>query len=150
MENTDIKFRKTLEDIRLHFDFLFKRGFRIVSVLFAGQNNENWQVTLMASNRLVDIYSEQGLINLALGVIQQYNEAKFFDLQYLAQFVDSGRDFFHKPDILSINETQQLKKIAGFLEKHIVTILAQVEKENLPTLNRPLNKSITQQKRTII
>lgn len=148
-DKPDLKFRGTLEDIRLNFDFLFKRGFRIASVLFAGQNNENWQVTLMAKKCLIDIYGEQGTINLAVGVITPHNDSNFFDLEYLAQFVNNGREFSYKSDEFPANETQQVQKIALFLERHFVSILAQVEKENLPPLPLSLTKSAAQQKRTI-
>ena len=148
-EQSDLKFRKTLEDIRLHFDFLFKRGFQIASVLFADQNNEKWQVTLMGKNCLVNIYGEPGIIDLSLGTLPQHNEIKLFDLQDLAQSINGGREFPRRVQKFSFNETQEFTKIGNFLEKHFALIMAQIERENLPTLNHPLNNSITQQKRTI-
>lgn len=147
-DTSDLKFRNTLEDIRLHFNFLFRRGFRIASILFTNQNNENWQVTLTANNCLIDIYGEQGVINLALSIMQ-HHDSKFFDLEYIAQFVGNGKGFSYKPDGFPVSEAQQFQKIARFLENHFVAILAQVEKENLPALNQPLQKSHTQPKRPI-
>jgi len=147
-ERPDLKFRSTLEDIRLYFDFLFKRGYRIASVLFADQNNENWQISLMSSNCLINIYGTQGLINLELGMMQN-NEVKLFDLEDMAQFVDNGRKFSYMLAEYPVNEAQQFKKIAGFLEKHYAKILAQVERESLPKLNRLLERPTTQPKRTI-
>lgn len=149
-DQPDLKFRHTLVAIRQYFDFLFKRGFRIVSVLFTDQRNENWQVSLMSENYVINIYGEQEIINLALGVMQPNNECKLFDLEYLAQMMNNGRGFFHLPDEFPINEAQQFKRIARFLEKHLISILAQVGKETLPRLERPLDNSAAQQKRTII
>lgn len=148
-DQPELKFRKTLEDIRLHFDFLFKRGYRIVSVLFADQNNESWQVSLMAHKCLIDIYGEKGVINSAVGTIQPNQESRLFDLEYLAQFINNGREFSYKPEDFPASESQQLQKIAGFLNKHFAAILTQVEKENLPPLPLSLKRSADRQKRTI-
>ena len=149
-DQPELKFRRTLADIRLHYDFLFRRGFRIASVLFADQNNENWQVTLTANNFMINIYNERGVVNLALGTLQEHREVVFYDLQDMAQFINSGREFFYARGEFPINETQQFMNIAGFLEKHLNSLLAQVEKENLPSLNLPPNSFTTQPKRTII
>jgi hypothetical protein len=148
-EKSDLKFRKTLEDIRLHFDFLFKRGFRIASVLFADKDNEKWQVTLMGKNCLVNIYGEPGIIDLALGTMSQPDELQLFDLQELAQTVEGGYEFSQYARNFSFDETQQFIKIANFLEKNFAVILQQVERKNLPALKHPLNKSNIQPKRTI-
>lgn len=147
-DQSDLKFRNTLEDIRLHFNFLFKRGFRIASILFTNQDNENWQITLTANNCLIDIYGEQGMINLALSMMQ-HHDSKLFDLEYIAQFVGNGKGFSYKPDKFPTSEAQQLQKIAGFLESHFTEILAQVEKENLPTISTILKKSPIQKKPTL-
>jgi len=150
-DQPEFKFRRTLEDIRLHYDFLFRRGFRIASILFADQNNENWQVTLTANNFLINIYNERGVINLALGTLQErQHEVVFYDLQDISQFVNSGREFFYEWGEFPIDETQQFMNIAGFLEKHLSALLAQVEKESLPSLNLPPSSFTTQPKRTII
>jgi len=150
-DQPEFKFRRTLADIRLHYDFLFRRGFRIASVLFADQNNENWQVTLTANNFIINIYNEKGVVYLAVGTIQgRHHEVVFYDLQDMAQFINSGREFFYARGEFPINETQQFMNIAGFLEKHLSTLLAQVERENLPSLNPPPNGFTTQPKRTII
>jgi len=150
-DQPEFKFRKTLEDIRLHYDFLFRRGFRIASILFADQNNENWQVTLTANNFLIDIHNERGVVNLALGTLQErHHEVVFYDLQDMAQFINNGREFFYERGEFPLDETQQFMNIAGFLEKHLNSLLAQVEKENLPSLNLPPNSFTAQPKRTII
>jgi len=148
-EQSDLKFRKTLEDIRLHFDFLFKRGFRIASVLFADHDNEHWQVTLMGKNCLVNIYGEPGVIDLSLGTLPQHNDVQLFDLRELAQSINGGREFSSQVRKLAFDESQQFMKIGGFLEKHFAVIMAKVERENLPALNHPINNSTAQHKRTI-
>jgi hypothetical protein len=146
-DQSDLKFRNTLEDIRLHFNFLFRRGFRIASILFTNQDNENWQVTLTANNCLIDIYGEQGVINIALSIMQ-HHDSKLFDLEYLAQFIGNGREFSYKPDKFPVSEAQQFQKIARFLENHFTELLAQVEKENLP-VPPLLKKAVAQKKPTI-
>jgi len=148
-EKSDLKFRKTLEDIRLHFDFLFKRGFRIASVLFADHDNEHWQVTLMGKNCLVNIYGEPGVIDLSLGTLPQHNDVKLFDLRELAQYIDGGRELSSQARKFSFDESQQFMKMGNFLEKNFPIIMAQIERQNLPALNHPINNSITPHKRTI-
>ena len=144
-DQPELKFRKTLEDIRLHFDFLFKRGYRLVSVLFTDQNNADWQVTLSEGNRLVHIYSEQGIVNLIMSTLRQTNEIIFFDMN-----AANNTDFFYTIDEFPITESQQLQKIARFLEANLAELLAQAEKSNPPSIKHPVSKFAGQQKRTII
>jgi hypothetical protein len=144
-DQPDLKFRKTLEDIRLHFGFLFKRGYRLSSVLFAGQTNDDWQVTLSEGNRLVHLYSEQGIVNLIMSTLLQANEVVYFDME-----ASSNLEFFYTLDEFPIAESQQLQKIARFLEKNLIALLAQAEKDNLPSIEPPMSKFAAQQKRTII
>jgi len=145
-EQPEIKFRNTLEAIRLHFDFLFKRGFRIVSVMFAGQKNEDWQVTLFEGNRLIHIYSEMGIINLVMSTLRRSTEIISFNMEA----ANNSREFFYTLDELPISESQQLKKIAHFFEKNLVTILAQAEKDSLPFPEYPMHTFVAPPKRTII
>ena len=144
-DQPELKFRKTLEDIRLHFGFLFKRGYRIGSVLFAGQTNDDWQVTLSEGNRLVHIYSEQGIVNLIMSTLRQADEVIAFDMK-----ASNNMEFFYTFDEFPITESRQLQKNARFLEKNLIAILAQAEKDNLPPIQHPPSKFTDQQKRTVI
>ena len=144
-DQPELKFRKTLEDIRLHFGFLFKRGYRLVSVLFTDQNNTDWQVTLSEGNRLVHIYSEQGIVNLIMSTLHQANESIFFDMN-----AANNTDLFYTINELPITEAQQLQKIGRFLETNLTGLLAQAEKSNPPSIKHPVSKFAGQQKRTII
>ena len=144
-DQPDLKFRKTLEDIRLHFGFLCKRGYRIGSVLFAGQTNDDWQVTLSEGNRLVHIYSEQGIVNLIMSTLLQANEVVYFDME-----ASSNLEFFYTIDEFPITESQQLQKTARFLEKNLIALLAQAETGNLPSSEPRMSRHAAQQKRTVI
>ena len=144
-DQPDLKFRKTLEDIRLHFGFLFNRGFRLSSVLFAGQTNDDWQVTLSEGKRLVHIYSEQGIVNLIMSTLLQANEVVYFDME-----ASSNLEFFYTIDEFPITESQQLQKTARFLEKNLIALLAQAEKGNLPSSEPRMSRHAAQQKRTVI
>lgn len=151
MENqSGLKFHEILENIRLHFDFLFKRGFRIAAVLLVDQNQDNWQVTLTANDRLIEIYSEQGKVNLALGTVLLNNEVKYFDLEELTRFTPGDRGVFQRFEDLPVDEIQQIKQLAPYLKKHSNAIWTQVEQETFLILNRPMRKPTHQQKRTII
>jgi len=144
-DQPELKFRKTLEDIRLNFAFLFKRGYRLGSVLFADEKNDDWQVTLSEGNRLVHIYSEQGIVNLIMSIVRQGNEVISFDMK-----AANNTEFFYTIDEFPITESQQLKKIARFLETNLTELLAQAEKGNPPSIKHPVSKFAGQQKRTII
>ena len=144
-DQPELKFRKTLEDIRLHFGFLFRRGYHLGSVLFADQNNADWQVTLSEGHRLVHIYSEQGIVNLIMSTLRQANEVISFDMK-----AANNRESFYTIDEFPITESQQLQKIARFFEKNLIAILAQAEKDNLPSIERPVNRFAVQQKRKVI
>ncbi len=115
MENqSGLKFHETLKNVRFHFDFLFKRGFRIAAVLRVDQNQDNWQVTLTTNDRLIEIYSEQGKVNLALGTMLLNNEVKYFDLEELTRFMPRGRGVFQRFDDLPVDEIQQIKQLAPY------------------------------------
>ena len=144
-DQPELKFRKTLEDIRLHFGFLFKRSYRIGSVLFAGQTNDDWQVTLSEGNRLVHIYSEQGIVNLIMSTLRQANEVISFDMK-----AANNTEFFYTIDEFPITESQQLQKIARFLETNLTELLAQSGKDSPPSIKHPPSKFAAQQKRTVI
>lgn len=145
-DQSELKFRKTLEDIRFDFDFLFERGFRIASILFPNPHSDNWQVNLLEGNCFIHLYSDMGIINLTMSILQRSSEIVFFDLES----VNSNRDFFYIPDEFPRDEAQQFKKIAAFLEKHFVEILAQAKKDNLPIITHLLNDANGQSKRTSI
>jgi hypothetical protein len=119
-------------------------------VLFAGEGGENWQVTLLAGGRLVEIYSEQGKVNLALGILQLNNEIKYFDLEETARFVAKGREVFYGSEDFTLDELQQIKQTARFFEKNSAAIWVQVDQDSLLILNHPVSKSAHQQKRTIL
>lgn len=136
----DHVFRKTLEDIRLSFDFLFARKFKLVSVLF-GNRTGTWQVTLQANKYLVELYNEQGIINLAVGVILTSGDARHFDLEYLAQFMGEGGGFSYRSQRLPLDETEQIQQIARYVEKNFSLLLAQVEKETLPKVTGNIQNS---------
>jgi len=144
-DQPELKFRKTLEDIRLNFAFLFKRGYRLGSVLFADQTNDDWQVTLSEGNRLIHIYSEQGIVNLIMSTVRQGNEVISFDMK-----AANNTEFFDTIDEFPITESKQLQKIAHFLETNLTALLAQAEKADLPSIEPPMSKFAAQQKRTII
>lgn len=128
----ELQIRQALEDIRVAFDFLFKRNFRVVSVLFWGPSRANWQVTLGGRKHLVDISGERGIINLAIGLLQPFKEPKYFDLEYLAQFIGSGRDFSYAPYGSQMSDAEQLQHISLFFEANFSAIMARAEREALP------------------
>ncbi|RPJ28111.1 MAG: hypothetical protein EHM33_05610 [Chloroflexi bacterium] len=124
----DLKFLRILENIRYHFDFLFRRGFHIVSVLFVDQNYENWQVSMMTDDYLIKIYSCMGKVNLALSTLQLYNDVGLFELNDLIYFINGNENFSDPPEEAPINETQSFQRIARLLEKYVDDILETIEK----------------------
>jgi len=146
----DRKLRRIHEHIRFYFDFLFRRGFQIASVLFIDQNNESWQVILMAQECLVKIYSDKGTITLTLGTQQSQHEINLLDLVDLIQHANGGEDFFYLADESQTSEMQRLKQTACLLENYIHGFLIQIKRHNLFSLNRSIIGQVNQQNRAIV
>jgi len=146
----DQKLRRIHEHIRFYFDFLYRRGFQIVSAMFIDQNNESWQVILLAQECLVKIYSNKGDITLTVSTLQSESEINLRDLVNVLHQANGGNDFFYRIDESHASEMQRLKRSAGLLENYIDGILIQIQRNNLLTIHRLLSNQMLQQNRVIV
>jgi hypothetical protein len=146
----DHKLRRIHEHIRIYFDFLFTRGFQIVSALFIDQNYESWQVIMLAQECLVKIYSNKGDITLTVSALQSASEINLRDLVNVLQHANGGNEFFHRAEESQITEMQRLKRTAGLLENYIDGILIQIQRNNLLTIQRLLSNHMLEQNRVIV
>jgi len=146
----DQKLRRIHEHIRFYFDFLFRRGFNIVSMMFIDENNESWQVMLQAQNCLVKIHSDKGKVNLTLSTQQSKNEINLFDLVDVIQHMNGGVEFFHLVNETELDEMQRLKRTAWLLEKYIDDILVQIKRNSLFSINRLLFSYLIEKNRMIV
>jgi hypothetical protein len=124
----DLKFRKIHAEVRRHFDFLFKRGFSIVSATTDNECLGNWQIIMMAGECLIKIYCNRGKINLALSTLQLYNEIGLFDLDGLIFYANGGEESFTRLEVVAMDERQQFDRLTGLLKKYIDDILTLFEK----------------------
>jgi hypothetical protein len=141
----DLKFQEILENIRHYFDFLFRRGFRIVSVIFADQDYENWHVTMIADDCFIKIYSYIGKMNIALSTRQLYNEVGLFELTDLINLIYGDEHLSDLPGEFPMNETQRFQKFACLLEKYIDEVLRELEEiPILPPADNPSTTSLNE------
>ena len=139
---SDLKLLGLLEDINLHFAFLFRRGFQIVSVIFVDQNYDDWQVTLATENCIIKIYSNMGTVGLALNIPQLYDVVGLLELGDLIYGVNDNGYLSAPAPEPPVNETPDLLRTAQLLEKHIDDILEKIGKmllllsfDDLPALS---------------
>jgi len=123
---SDLKLLGLLEDIELHFAFLFRRGFQIVSVIFVDQNYEDWQVTMATENCIIKIYSNIGIIGLALNIPQLYEAVGLLELGDLIYGVSGNGDLSATGPEPPMNEPPDLPRTGQLLEKHIDDILEKI------------------------
>lgn len=121
---SDLNLLGLLEDIKLHFAFLFSRGFQMVSMIFVDQNYEDWQVTMATENCIIKIYSSMGRVGLALNIPQLYDAVGLLELEDLI-YGANGNQGLSAPEPLA-NETPDLLRTAQLLEKHIDDILKKI------------------------
>ena len=123
----DLKLLGILENISHYFDYLFSRGFQMVSMIFVDREYENWQVTLMTDDCIIRVYCYGGKVDLAMGTLPLYNTIGLFALDDLICWVNGNKDLSDPLNELSMNETQSFEKLAWRLEKHIDTILGRLK-----------------------
>lgn len=126
----DLKFLEIHNNIKQHFNFLFGRGFHIVSAIFVDNRTGNWQVLMEAGTSLINIYCRQGKIQLALSALHLYDDLGFLDLYGMVQLVESECKDLHVPEEHPMDERQQFEKLASQLKRHIDGIFTFLEKSN--------------------
>ena len=107
-----------LERINRDFDFLFRRGFRITSILFAGQRDEQWQILLTEGNYLVQFHGCEDRIDLSLSSPALQDEVGYLELSDLIDLVENEGAGSSTPDAF-----HDSGRMAGLLRKHIDEIL---------------------------
>lgn len=133
MENRpDLKFRNLHEDIKRHFDFLFRRGYRIAAAIILDEDAENWEVTLIKKDRLIKIYNLTRGTKIAVSTLQLYDDIGYFDLSGMIHFVSKGRRLHRQADNNSPSEKRQLERLADLLRAHLDNIFAQLEAKERP------------------
>lgn len=110
-----------LENIKYHFDFLFHKGFRIVSVLFCGPDDANWQILLTAGDHLVNIHSHGERVGLALSSLEMCDEIGLFELKDTIRLIHGDEG---PPDILDHpqDDIQGFSEMAKSLETYMEDI----------------------------
>lgn len=140
MENTpDLKFLSIHKDIREHFGFLFKRGFRITAAVFIDHSAESWVVTLLNDDWFIKLYCEQGQVNLGFTNQQAVDDVGFLDLNDALEFMGKGVDEYYGTETKYMNEQDQVKTIAHLFRRYFNELITQFDDLN-PTI---LGKAVT-------
>jgi len=114
----DHKFRWIHDVVKLHFSYLLRQGFQIISIMFTDHSVDDWQVMMLSGDCFVRLRCERGRISLGLSTLQLCNQVGFFDLKTLLQFTFDLDEPFELPEPGHKNEGQQLEEIARLFGKH--------------------------------
>lgn len=133
MEKQDhhLKFQRVLEHIQEHFGFLFQHGYEVSSALFTNRSNDNWMVLLTGDDCLIQVHHRDGRICLALNTIQLFDMIGLFDLHDLVEWMGDDENLLHRHGENLPDETEQLRRTARLLEKHMDDILILFQKIHL-------------------
>lgn len=132
-----LQFQRVLEHIQEHFGFLFQHGYQVSSALFTDRSNDNWTVLLAGDECMIQVHQRDGRIYLALNTIQLFDAIGLFDLHDLVEWMGDDEYLLHRPGEKLPDETEQLRKTAHLLEKHMDEILILFQKIYLGmTFNR--------------
>jgi hypothetical protein len=123
----EFKYQSILESIRRCFDFLFRRGFRIVSVIFTDPDRENWQVTLTADDYLIEIYGYAEEVHVALSNLQLYEQVGLFELTDLIYLILGDEEVPALQGEPPMNEASNLQETARLLERYIDDVLMEID-----------------------
>ncbi len=129
MENkSNIDVCQVLENIRCQFDFLFQRGFRIVSVLFVGARNEQWQILLTEGNYLIQLLGHEERVDLALNNLEWCDDVGLFELHDLMGLMEREGTGPPLPEAAPPFALNDLTRMAAFLEKHLDDMLMLIDR----------------------
>ncbi len=124
MENISNSNRlQILERIEMHFDFLFRRGFRVTSALFVGARDEQWQIRLTAGHYLIQLQGHEERVSLALNNLELWDEASFLGLHELISLIEQQGNSSLLFDTPLLQGSDDFTTIAGLLEEHVDKIL---------------------------
>lgn len=111
--------RNAIANVRRHFDFLFRRGFRIASVLFVDPGNEQWLIVLTAENHLIQFVGHEDRVSLALSSQELYTEFGFIELHELIYLLEREGNSDHIPQPFPLDEFREFTTMAKLLETHM-------------------------------
>jgi hypothetical protein len=127
MENgPELKFQSVLENVRRHFDFLFRRGFWVASLIFVDPEYKNWRIILMDDDCLITIYNSTGDVNVALNTLRLHRDVGLFELKDLIYLIKGDEISSELQEGYPPNEAQGFEKIAGLLEKYMDEVLREI------------------------
>jgi len=101
----DLKFLNILDNVRRHFDFLLKRGFRIASAIYVGDRNEHLQIILFSQDCIINICCDDRQMDLGLSTLGLYESIGFFDVHHLITLIQGKEQVIAMPGFA---ETAQL------------------------------------------
>ena len=111
--------RNAIANVKRHFDFLFRRGFRIASVLFVDPGNEQWLIVLTAKNHLIQFVGHEDRVSLALSSQELYTEFGFIELHELIYLLEREGNSYHIPQPFPLDEFREFTIMAKLLETHM-------------------------------
>jgi len=114
-----LNFGNAIANVKRHFDFLFRRGFRIASVLFVDPGNEQWLIVLTAENHLIQFVGHEDTVSLALSSQELYTEFGFIELHDLIYLLEREGKSSYIPKPAPVDEFREFTIMAELLETHL-------------------------------
>ena len=111
--------RNAIANVKSHFDFLFRRGFRIASVLFVDPGNEEWLVVLSGGNYLIQLVGHEDRVSLALSSQELCTEFGFIELHELIYLLEREGNSSHISMPLPTDEFREFTTMAELLETYM-------------------------------
>jgi hypothetical protein len=133
---TDLKFRWICNAVKTHFDFLFQRGFRIVSVMFTDQGNEDWQVMMSQDDDIVVLRCVCGRISLGLSTAQLYDRVGFLGLGVFIRGAIPIPESHTTSDAGWDHAEGQIEEIALLFGKHFNNVFLRFHQFSILPLDR--------------
>jgi hypothetical protein len=119
-----------IANVRRHFDFLFRRGFRIASVLSVDPGNEQWLVVLTAGNYLIQFVGHEDRVSLALSSQELCTEFGFIELHELIYLLEREGNSSHIPKPFPLDEFREFTTMAELLETYMDDIWLLIDRIN--------------------
>jgi hypothetical protein len=124
----DLKFQGLLGTAKSQFDFLFQRGYRIVSALFTDPANQNWSIVFAGENNLIQVHCRDQKVSLTLSSEKLFDQFGMFDLYELIDLLQGEERTPAELPRKKPNETEQVIQAARILKQHLEEILTFFQK----------------------
>ncbi|HUH96486.1 MAG TPA: hypothetical protein VLZ89_03950 [Anaerolineales bacterium] len=107
-----------LKEIYTYFDFLFAKGYRIKEAKTLSMGS--WKITLDSPDMSIDIFNDQGEINLLFSPTNNSDYRNQFGIRTIIDYLSHGKSHIGKFERhLFGNRKKRLQMLAGLLAEYL-------------------------------